>query len=124
MITSPVTLSTATLSTAAWRVRLITLITWLALLMLVILRQLLPASNSLWLALLYSLPLLAPLPGLLRGHRYTYSWATLCVLPYFIVGVTETVANPALHLWASALLGASLLWFFSLISFLRFTRPA
>jgi len=104
--------------------RIVTLTIWCLLLVLVVLHQLLPAfsGGSILRALLYSLPLLAPLPGLLRGNRYTYSWATLCVLPYFIVGVTEAVANPSIHVWATALLGLSLLWFFSLISFLRFTR--
>jgi len=111
------------LSSAATRVRVMTLVLWCALFSLVVLHQIVPPSiGALLRALLYSLPLLAPLYGLLRGDRYTYSWATLCVLPYFIVGITEAVANPQLHTWATALLGVSLLWFFSLIGFLRATR--
>ncbi|MES1196122.1 MAG: DUF2069 domain-containing protein [Steroidobacter sp.] len=99
------------------------MITWLALLLLVIGRQIVPAISltALGTGFLYSIPLLAPLPGLLRGDRYTHSWATLCVLPYFIVGITEAVVNPASHAWAIALLGTSLLWFFMLVSFLRVT---
>lgn len=73
-------------------------------------------------ATLFVVPLLLPLIGLLRGDRNTYKWATLCVLPYFLVGTTEAVANPAAHTWASALLGLSLLWFFSLIAYLRVSR--
>jgi len=108
------------LSSAAARVRIVTLVLWCALLCLVVWHQIVPFSlTAMLLAILYSLPLLAPLSGLVRGNRYTYSWATLCVLPYFIVGVTEAVANPALHVWATLLLGTSLLCFFSLISFLR-----
>src|SRR5579885_1815676 len=104
--------------------RIAALMLWSVLLLLVVMHQLVPAlsGSAVLRALLFSLPLFAPLRGLLRGDRYTYSWATLCVLPYFLVGVTEAVANPALHVWATSLLGASLLWFFSLISFLRFTR--
>lgn len=105
-------------------IRTCVLIIWFALLTLVVTHQLMPICSftTLGVAVLYSLPLLIPLAGLLRGNRYTYSWATLCVLPYFIVGVTEAVANPAIHTWAIALLGFSLLWFFALVSFLRVTR--
>ena len=99
------------------------LITWLALLLLVLGRQLAPGLSiqAMVTGVLYSLPLLAPLRGLLLGRRYTHSWATLCVLPYFIVGITEAIANPVARHWAIALLGTSLLWFFMLISFLRVT---
>lgn len=108
------------------RVRLLVLGTWLSLLLLVaghpFFDSLTPASAIK--SLLYSIPLLLPLPGMLKGRRYTHAWATLCVLPYFITGVTEAVANPAIHGWATGLLGASLLWFFALITFLRITSPA
>jgi len=105
------------------RVRVAVLIAWLALLSLVIGHQLMSVFTvaAVELGLLYSLPLFAPLYGLLRGDRYTYSWATLCVLPYFIVGVTEAVSDPSIRLWANTLLGASLVWFFAMISFLRVT---
>ena len=71
---------------------------------------------------LFSLPLLLPLHGLWRGHRYTYRWATLCVLPYFVVAVTEAFANPAARAWGIAMLGFALVWFFALIAFLRVTE--
>ena len=38
--------------------------------------------------------LLAPLRGLVRGHRYTYAWATLFAVPYLIFAVTELLVNP------------------------------
>lgn len=103
------------------RVHLLVLGTWLLLLVLIAGH---PFSQSLSVAAairagLYSIPLLLPLPGLIKGRRYTHTWATLCVLPYFIVSVTEAVANPAIHRWALAVLAASLLWFFALITFLR-----
>jgi uncharacterized membrane protein len=68
-------------------------------------------------------PLLLPLPGLLRGHRRTYAWATLCVTPYFIYGLTEVIANPAVRGPAGAILFASLAWFVTLVTYLRVTRP-
>lgn len=69
------------------------------------------------------LPVLLPLPGLLRGDRRTHAWATLCVAPYFIYGVTEVVANPAVRMPAAAILFASLAWFVALVHYLRATRP-
>ncbi len=68
-------------------------------------------------------PLLLPLPGLLRGQRRTYAWATLCVTPYFIYGLTEVIANPAVRAPAGAILFASLAWFVTLVNYLRATRP-
>ncbi len=42
-----------------------------------------------WLTL-KTLPLLLPLSGLLHGRPYTYAWASMLVLPYFIEGVVLT----------------------------------
>lgn len=102
------------------------LITWAALFALVCAPQLqqgLQLTQLGW-ALVFSLPLLAALPGLLAGRRYTHAWATLCVLPYLVVGVTEAVANAPMRGWALLLLGAALLWFFALLAFLRVTDHA
>jgi uncharacterized membrane protein len=68
-------------------------------------------------------PLWAPLRGLMRGNRRTYAWATLCVIPYFILGVTEAVANPARRGWAGLCLGVALSLFAALILYLRTTNP-
>ena len=75
------------------------------------------------LALGLLVPLLLPLPGLLRSHRRTHAWATLCIVPYFIYGLTEVIANPAVRASAGAILFASLALFVALVSFLRLTRP-
>ena len=55
-------------------------------------------------------------------ERRTYAWATLCVTPYFVYGLTEIVANPALRGVALMLL-ASLGLVAALIANLRLTRP-
>lgn len=78
-------------------------------------------ANLAWLVVLL-LPLLAPLPGLVRGTRRTYAWATLCVTPYFIYGVMEVIANPSVRGAAAAILFASLAWFIALVWYLRLTR--
>jgi len=77
----------------------------------------LPAGLA-WAALLL-LPLLLPQRGLVLGRRRTFAWATFCVAPYFVYGLTEVVANPALRPLAGAILFASLAWFASLVYGLR-----
>jgi uncharacterized membrane protein len=68
------------------------------------------------------LPLLAPLNGLVRGRRYTYSWATLLAVAYLMFAVTELLVNPQAR-WVAAL---SLLlvfaWFCTMILYLRASR--
>jgi uncharacterized membrane protein len=68
------------------------------------------------------LPLLAPLNGLVRGRRYTYTWATLFAIPYLAFALTELLVNPRAR-WVAAL---SLLlvfaWFCTMILYLRASR--
>jgi uncharacterized membrane protein len=78
---------------------------------------------SLLLAIAALAPLLLPLRGVLHGSRSAYAQATLCVVPYVVAGVTETIANPALRALAAAIVFASLAWFAALIRYLRITRP-
>jgi uncharacterized membrane protein len=78
-------------------------------------------TNLVW-TLLMLVPLAAPLPGLWRGRRRTYAWATLCVAPYLLYGLTEVVANPAVRGAAGAILFASLAWFATLVIYLRLSR--
>jgi uncharacterized membrane protein len=110
---------------AARRWRAISIALMLLLILLLFLWQLVPtfAWSRAGLALLLSLPLWAPLPGLIRANRRTYAWATLCVIPYFIVGITESIANPVMRGWSAACLALSLFLFVSLIAYLRVTRP-
>jgi uncharacterized membrane protein len=68
-------------------------------------------------------PLALPVPGLLRRRRRTYAWATLCLTPHFVYGLTELVANPALRVHAAALLLLSLALMVALVGYLRLTRP-
>lgn len=97
----------------------------IGLLLLVMAWQLLPTPTieGMVKAAVLSLPLLLPLHGLRSGKRHTYRWATLCVLPYFLVGMTEAVANPSARLFAAAMLALALLWFIALVAFLRVTAP-
>ena len=73
------------------RLQALALSSYIALLVLSLLWEgwLAPARNvppGLWLTI-KTAPLLLPLYGLLHGRPYTYAWASMLVLPYFIEGI-------------------------------------
>lgn len=45
-----------------------------------------------WL-MLKAIPLLAPLPGVLRGRRYTFQWSSMLILAYFAEGVVRAMSD-------------------------------
>ena len=65
--------------------------------------------------LLFTVPLLFPLRGLIKGEPYTYAWANFVVMWYFLHGLTS--------LWVSTedLIWASLELFFASIMFVAGT---
>jgi uncharacterized membrane protein len=67
-------------------------------------------------------PLLAPLGGLLRGHRYTYSWATLFAVPYMAFAITELLVNRDARWVAAVTLLLLFAWFCVMILYLRASR--
>jgi uncharacterized membrane protein len=69
-------------------------------------------------------PLLLPLPGLWRGRRRTYAWATLCLTPVLVYALTETVANPSARTPAALVLFTTVLAFVALVAHLRATRDS
>jgi uncharacterized membrane protein len=77
-----------------------------------------------WLAL-KALPLLLPLPGILRGRRYTYQWASMLILAYFAEGAVRTFGDggrsAALALTEIML---TLVFFVSVVSYARLTRQS
>jgi uncharacterized membrane protein len=81
-----------------------------------------PHGNRSWLlAAIATVPLLLPLPGLLRGSLRSMTWAGYLVLLYLVVGVMEAWANPPQRLFALAQI---LLVAVFIVSVLRFSRPA
>jgi uncharacterized membrane protein len=79
--------------------------------------------TRLMLAVVFALPLLAPLRGLQQGNRRTFAWTTLCVILYFVIGITEAVAQPSSRIWSAPCLLLALALFVTLIAYLRVTRP-
>jgi uncharacterized membrane protein len=81
------------------------------------------AAGYPWLLCLLAVaPLLAPLPGLVRGRRYTYAWASLFAMPYVAFAVTELLVNPAARMVASVSLLLTCGWFCSMVLYLRASR--
>jgi uncharacterized membrane protein len=75
-------------------------------------------AHALW-AAVASVPILIPLRGIVRANRRTFAWATLCLTPYFTIAVSESIVNASARGWAVAVLGLSVLIFFTLIACLR-----
>lgn len=50
--------------------------------------------------LLFTLPLLFPLKGLLQGKPYTYAWSNFIVLIYFLHSLTTLWVLPEDRVWA------------------------
>lgn len=50
--------------------------------------------------ILFTLPLIFPLKGLLQGNPYTYAWSNFIVLIYFLHGLTTLWVLPSDRLWA------------------------
>lgn len=73
-----------------------------------------------WLpGVLLSLPLLAPIPGLLRKRTYTAGWATMLVVFYVGGLLAEGVAVPGRRGIGTALSVVAALDFVSLVLFVR-----
>jgi len=61
-----------------------------------------PSSLSPWISvLLFTVPLLFPLPGLLKGNPYTFAWANFIIMLYFLHALTTLWVSPADLVWAS-----------------------
>jgi uncharacterized membrane protein len=50
---------------------------------------------------LFTLPLLFPLKGLVKGNPYTYAWSNFVVMIYFLHSLTTLWVSPEDIIWAS-----------------------
>ncbi|MFO7541459.1 MAG: DUF2069 domain-containing protein [Thiobacillus sp.] len=77
-----------------------------------------------WLVL-KTLPLLLPLMGILKGHRYTYQWAPMLVLAYFTEGVVRAWSDKGLSAALGGLeTGLSVVFFFAAIYYAKLSAPS
>lgn len=71
---------------------------------------------------LKTLPLLAPLFGILRGKRYTYQWSGMLILFYFTEGAVRMWSEHGLSRGlATAEVVLSVLFFASVMVYAKFT---
>lgn len=68
---------------------------------------------------LLSLPLLLPLPGLLRGNSYTGAWASLLVVFYVAGLLSETYGMVSRHTIGGLLTAVAAVEFVALLMFVR-----
>jgi uncharacterized membrane protein len=62
---------------------------------------------------LKALPLLLPLRGVLRGNLYTFQWASMLMLLYFMEGVVRATSDPGVSAyvaWVEVLLSTVFFW--------------
>jgi uncharacterized membrane protein len=77
---------------------------------------------------LKALPLFVPLFGVLRGRRYTFQWASMLILIYFIEGAVRATSDAAPSSWlACGETALTLMFFASAVAYARITgavKPA
>ena len=84
-----------------------------------------PLSEKGSLLFLKALPLLAPLFGILKGKRYTYQWASMLILLYFIEGVVRAWSDQGLSAQLAMVeITLSVVFFVCTIFYARHTRKA
>jgi len=118
------------MNTKTERMKILYLLASASLLMLIVLSL----AWELWLAPLHPggswlvfkvVPLLLPVAGILKGRRYTYQWASMLILFYFIEGVVRMFSNTGL---AAALArmetGLALVFFLAAMFYAKLSAPA
>jgi uncharacterized membrane protein len=95
---------------------------WLALLLSVLCWPLGPSAVGWAITAIAFMPLLLPLPGLVRGTRRTLTWAPLALAPALTMALTEVLVNPALRLRVAFTLALILAAFAAILAALR-ARP-
>jgi uncharacterized membrane protein len=77
-----------------------------------------------WVAL-KAMVLLLPLMGVLKGRRYTYQWASMFILLYFVEGVVRAWSDhgPSARLALGEIV-LSLAFFAAAISYAKLTAPS
>jgi len=72
------------------------------------------------------IPLLLPLPGVIKGRLYTLQWASMLVLLYFMEGVVRAFSDssPVSRLMASIEIGLAVVFYLCAILYVRPAKKA
>jgi uncharacterized membrane protein len=69
------------------------------------------------------IPLLAPLPGTLRGHRRTFQWSSMLILAYVAEGIVRAMTeHGSARLLAALEIVLALFFFCAAVAFARATQ--
>lgn len=127
MTTSPTAATTPPTQAQLNRLRWLAVASCIALIVLALIweRWLAPLRpGGSWL-MLKALPLLLPLPGLLKGKRYAYQWSSLLILLYLCEGLVRATSDHGLSqalAWLESILAT--VFFISVLAFCYATRPS
>lgn len=81
-------------------------------------------NNGASMLMLKAVPLLIPLLGILRGNRYTYQWASMFIMLYFIEGTVRAWSDHGLSARLALVeVLLSVIFFTCAIFYARLTRP-
>lgn len=78
-----------------------------------------PQLPTAFILLVFGIPLLLPLRGILHGRPYTVAWSLFLALVYLIHGLVEGYSTPADRLYAGIELVTAITWFIAGIGFIR-----
>lgn len=72
-----------------------------------------------------ALPVLLPLPGVVRGRRYTYQWLSMYILAWFIEGTMRSWGDHGASRYLALLEVLLSVWvFMGALLYSRYTRPS
>jgi uncharacterized membrane protein len=103
--------------------RRVAIAAWLGLIASVVIWPLPAAGIGTVAALIAGLPLLLPLPGLVRASRRAFRAAPMALAPALALSITECLVNPAARIAAVATLTLAFAAFASLLAALRALPP-
>ena len=74
---------------------------------------------------LKALPLVLPLPGILRERRYAYQWSSMLILAYFAEGVMRAWSDAGLsRQLAAGEIALSVVYFAAVVAYARVSKSA
>ena len=74
--------------------------------------------------LVFVLPLLAPLRGLLHGRSYTFSWSCFLALLYFMHGIVEAYSAATTRYLGLIEILLTAMWFLGALAYVRIRNKA
>ncbi|MBW8192201.1 DUF2069 domain-containing protein [Neiella marina] len=78
-----------------------------------------PHVSSMWLSVLWLIPLLFPLKGMIKNNPYTHAWSTFIAMLYLMHGCVQVYVEPEERLLAAIEIGLVSCWLIGSIFYAR-----